>query len=89
MPYHARGAYGTTKCYDSLRADMGSTMPSESAAFLRPMEVEAVAVYVVQRLEGKGEPTLDECMAFFGSTSRACDIYRNKETTNAGQTAPP
>jgi mono/diheme cytochrome c family protein len=89
MPYHARGAYDTTKCYDALKADMGPNMPPEAAAFLRPAEVEAVAVYTVQRLAGKGEPTLDECLAFFGSTSRACDTYRNKETTNAGQIAPP
>jgi mono/diheme cytochrome c family protein len=77
MPYHARGAYDTVKCFDSLKADMGSNMPPEAAAYLRAAEVEAVAIYVVQHLQGKGEPTLEECTAFFGSASRACDVYRH------------
>jgi mono/diheme cytochrome c family protein len=79
MPYHVRGAYDTVKCYDSLRADMGTSMPPEAAAFLRPAEIDAVATYAAERLKGKGEPTLEECTAFFGTTSRACDLYRKKE----------
>ncbi|WP_407528461.1 c-type cytochrome [Methylobacterium oryzisoli] len=87
MPLHERGAYDTVRCYDSLRADMGSTMPPEAAAFLRAAEIDAVAAYTVERLKGKGEPTLAECTAFFGTTSRACDIYRKKETSDGAQSA--
>ncbi|GJD48041.1 hypothetical protein OPKNFCMD_0756 [Methylobacterium crusticola] len=87
MPLHERGAYDAVKCYESLRAEMGASMPPEAAAFLRPAEVQAVAAYVVDRLKGKGEPNVEECTAFFGGTSRACDIYRKKEGGHAGQTA--
>ncbi|WP_245442861.1 c-type cytochrome [Methylobacterium terrae] len=83
MPYHLRGAYDSVKCYDSLKGDMGTSMPPETAVFLRPAEIDAVAAYVVTQLKGKGEPTIEECTAFFGTTSRACDIYRKKEGTDA------
>lgn len=83
MPYHLRGAYDTVKCYDSLKGDMGTSMPPETAVFLRAPEIDAVARYVVTQLKGKGEPNLDECTAFFGATSRACDIYRKKEGSDA------
>ncbi|RVU13819.1 c-type cytochrome [Methylobacterium oryzihabitans] len=86
MPFHLRGAYDATKCYDSLRAEMGAQMPPEGTAFLRQSEVEAVATYVAESLKGKGEPTLADCTAFFGDTSRACDLYR-KETRD-GTPAP-
>ncbi|WP_348629403.1 cytochrome c [Methylobacterium sp. 17Sr1-1] len=83
MPYHLRGAYDSVKCYDSLKADMGSSMPPETAVFLRPAEIDAVATYVTTQLKGKGDPTIGECTAFFGATSRACDIYRKKEGSDA------
>lgn len=83
MPYHLRGAYETVKCYDSLKADMAGNMPPETAVFLRPAEIDAVATYVVTQLKGKGDPTAAECTAFFGTTSRACDVYRKKEGSDA------
>lgn len=76
MPYHLRGAYDTVKCYGMTRAEMGSNMPPEGTVFLRPAEIAAVADYVIAHIKGKGEPDLADCIAFFGTQSHVCDIYR-------------
>lgn len=89
MPFHLRGAYDTVKCYDMTRADIANQMPPEAAAFLRPADIEAVTDYVIARVKGRGEPTLDECTAFFGTATRACDVYRkNKGDEGAPQASP-
>jgi mono/diheme cytochrome c family protein len=54
----------------------GTGMPPEGGVFLRAPDIEAVADYVLSHIKGKGEPNYDECVSFFGSTSRVCDIYK-------------
>jgi Cytochrome c len=76
MPFHLRGAYESQPCYGLTRAQISDSMPPEAAGFLRPGEVEAVVDYVIAHVKGKGEPTYDECTAFFGSASRVCGIYK-------------
>src|SRR5690348_437753 len=76
MPFFTRGAYDTVKCYGMTRQDAGSQMPPEANTFLRPNDIEAVADYVIAHIKGKGEPTYSECTAFFGETSRVCDVYK-------------
>ncbi|MCS3450427.1 c-type cytochrome [Bradyrhizobium pachyrhizi] len=84
MPFFVRGSYDTTKCYEMTRQDVADRMPPEANVFLRPNEIEAVADYVLARVKGKGEPTYDECIAFFGDGSRVCNIYKE-----AGHAAAP
>ena len=76
MPYFARGSYDTTKCYEMNRQDVGNNIPPEGSVFLRTHDIEVVADYVVANIKGKGEPNYDECVSFFGNTSRVCDIYK-------------
>jgi cbb3-type cytochrome c oxidase subunit III len=76
MPYFARGSYDTAKCYEMNRQEVGERIPPEGGIFLRPNDLEAVADYVLAHIKGRGEPTYDECVAFFGNTSRVCDIYK-------------
>jgi mono/diheme cytochrome c family protein len=78
MPFFVRGSYDATKCYDMLRKDAGDQMPPEANVFLRPSEIEAVADYVIAHIKGKGEPTYDECTAFFGNGSRVCNVYKTE-----------
>jgi mono/diheme cytochrome c family protein len=86
MPFFTRGAYDTVKCHDMNRQDAGNQMPPEANTFLRQADIEAVADYVLAHIKGKGEPNHTECIDFFGSTSRVCDIYKaGGEATNAGQ----
>jgi mono/diheme cytochrome c family protein len=73
MPYHDRGAYQQTECYGGMsKADLGADFPPKAASFLRDAEIEAVADYVLSSLQGKGEPTLADCIAFWGEDSREC-----------------
>ena len=90
MPFFTRGAYDSVKCYGMNREDVGSRVPPEANTFLRPSDVEAVADYVIAHVKGKGEPDHDECVDFFGTTSRVCEIYKAEQpsgpqTTNSGQ----
>jgi mono/diheme cytochrome c family protein len=77
MPFHLRGAYDAMKCYGLTRADAADQMPPEAAAYLRQSDIDAVAAYVTERLKGRGEPSQEECLAFFGAATRACDVYKN------------
>jgi mono/diheme cytochrome c family protein len=79
MPFFARGAYDTVQCYGMTRKDIGSQLPPEANTFLRPNDVEAVADYVIVNIKGKGEPNYSECIEFFGSTSRVCDVYKAQQ----------
>jgi Cytochrome c len=76
MPLHLCGAYESQPCYGLTRAEISDSIPPEAATFLRPREVEAVVDYVIAHVKGKGEPTYDECIAFFGNASRVCGIYK-------------
>jgi mono/diheme cytochrome c family protein len=91
MPYFTRDAYDTVKCYDMNKQDVGSNMPPEATTFLRPNDIAAVADYVIAHIKGRGEPNADECVGFFGDTSRVCDIYKKQPPpantdTSAGKT---
>ena len=37
------------------------------------------ADYVIAHIKGAGEPTYAECVAFFASASRVCDVYKTQE----------
>ena len=77
MPYHDRGAYQSTECYGGLtKADLGADFPPKAATFLRDAEIEAVVDYVLSALQGKGEPTQADCIAFWGEDSRECAAMR-------------
>jgi Cytochrome c len=89
MPFHLRGAYESQPCYGLTRAQISDSMPPEAAGFLRPGEVEAVVDYVIAHVKGKGEPTYDECIAFFGSASRVCGIYKTPPQSAAAPDNSP
>jgi hypothetical protein len=38
--------------------------------------IDAVADYVLAHIKGAGDPTYAECVAFFSTSSRVCDIYK-------------
>ena len=74
MPYHDRNAYKSVECYGGMtKADLGADFPPKAAIFLREQEIEAVADYVQTQLQGKGEPTKADCIAFWGEGHRECE----------------
>ena len=91
MPFFTRGAYDEVKCHEMNRQDAGAQMPPEGGTFLRPKDIEAVADYVIAHIKGAGEPTYAECLTFFSSTSRVCDVYKtepqnpDRATANTGK----
>lgn len=78
MPFFIRGAYDEVKCFDMNRAEAGPQMPPEGGTFLRPKDIEAVADYVIAQIKGAGEPTYAQCVSFFSSASRVCDVYKTQ-----------
>ena len=77
MPYHDRHAYKTAECYGGMtKADLGADFPAQAAAFLRAEEIEAVVDYVEHELQGKGEPTKADCIAFWGAGERQCESMK-------------
>jgi Cytochrome c len=90
MPYFARGAYDSSKCYEMSRQDVGDQIPPEGGIYLRGPEIEAVTNYVMDNVKGRGEPNYDECTNFFGKASRVCDAYK-KGSPSSGplQSAEP
>ncbi|MCA7119904.1 MAG: cytochrome c [Acidibrevibacterium sp.] len=76
MPYHRRDAYQDGACYGLHEGDVvGNGMVLAANNFLRPQEIGAIADYVLADIKGHGEPNYQECLAFFGTGSRVCDIY--------------
>ena len=77
MPYHDRNAYKQVNCYGGMtKADLGADFPAKAAILLREEEVEAVAVYVATQLQGHGEPTKEDCIAFWGADAKECASMR-------------
>lgn len=74
MPYHDRHAYKTAECFGgmSLEGLAPADLPRPPARFLRPDEIEAVVLYVETAIQGKGEPTKADCIAYWGPTAREC-----------------
>jgi hypothetical protein len=89
MPHFTRDAYDQNeRCFGLTKKDLGDNVPPEPQIFLRPNEIEAVANYVVTHLKGKGEPTLAECLDFFGEGSRVCNVLKMNEESGGGAQAP-
>jgi mono/diheme cytochrome c family protein len=77
MPYHDRNAYKKDECYGGLtKADLGADFPPKAAAFLRPEEIEAGVAYVTTRVQSHGEPTKEDCIAFWGQSATECESTR-------------
>ena len=89
MPHFERDAYTDGRCFDLKAEDLAKDqMPPEPDHFLRASEIQTVAAYVVEQLQGKGAATFAECQAFFGAQTRACDNYRKAESSEGASNAP-
>lgn len=75
MPYHLRTAWKSTECYGMDAVDIGEDIPPSPANFLREHEIEAVTDYVIEHLQGRDEPTKEECIEFWGEGARECSRF--------------
>jgi Cytochrome C oxidase, cbb3-type, subunit III len=76
MPHFTPDPYGERKCYGLTKDDVKDMMPPAANVILHQDDIEAVASYVITQIKGKGDPTLADCQAFFGTQSRVCGIYQ-------------
>jgi mono/diheme cytochrome c family protein len=77
MPYFQRDAYKDGHCYGMTEEKMPPDAKVIAAnAFLQPRDVELVVNYVMHAIQGQGSPTFEQCTAFYGSHTRACDVYK-------------
>ncbi len=76
MPHFDANAYSDGGCYGLKKFQVpAGQMPPEPDHPLRQADIDAVAKYVVTNIKGKGDPTLAQCQAFFGTGTRVCDVY--------------
>jgi hypothetical protein len=94
MPHFEEDAYSDGHCYGLKKSDLSPTeMPPEPDHPLRSADIKAVAHYVFDKLKGVGEVTFAQCQTFFGTTTRACDVYQDQnaghvQAAGAEQTSP-
>lgn len=74
MPFHSRNAYkGKEKqCYGSTLEAFGDAAPPRARTFIRDAELDAVVAYVLAKIKGQGEPTVEQCNEFWGPEAREC-----------------
>lgn len=74
MPYFDREAYRRAECYGGMTLDglAPGDVPRTPVAFLRPEEIDAVVAYVQTAIQGKGEVTKEDCLAYWGPGAREC-----------------
>jgi mono/diheme cytochrome c family protein len=70
MPAHLRGAWDSVPCYAARRGDLDSAVVPPSGKVLDADDVRAVTNYVETALRGRGDPTLGECLAYWGESKR-------------------
>lgn len=75
MPYFDRQSYTDARCYGLTAAKNADMIPPPGIATLIKREVDAVVALITTEFVGKGEPTLEECRAFWGPTGTLCDRY--------------
>lgn len=76
MPYHGRFAWKkAAPCWDETFETMGDSVPPRPAKLLRDYQIEAVADYIMENLQGRGAPTKAECVVFWGEGARECERF--------------
>jgi len=50
-------------------------VPPRPAKLLRDYQIEAVADYIMENLQGRGAPTKAECVVFWGEGARECERF--------------
>lgn len=76
MPSHVRDPYKDGSCYGITRETPDIEFPMEANSMLRPDEIAAVSEYVKANLQGKGDPTFDECADYWGENSQNCRDFK-------------
>ena len=81
MPYFRRTAWnpGEANCYGVTREDLGDDVPQRGIAALTEREISAITALIMETFIGKGPPTFEECIAFWGVGATTCPRYPRAE----------
>ena len=74
MPHFDPKAYTDTRCYGSTAADMGTNVPPVGMS-LSDRQVNALVAFIEATFVGKGDPTFEQCVAFWGEGASTCARY--------------
>jgi hypothetical protein len=69
MPFHQSAAWDDGRCYGITRADLPPDRELRKGIELSEREMLNVTDYVLATMKGRGEPTHEECMAYWGPGS--------------------
>lgn len=77
MPYHDKRAYTDNRCYGLTHADLDLQTKAYKGVSLNDRQIEAVAAYLLARIIGRAEITLEECIEYYGqATHRRCRRFQ-------------
>lgn len=74
MPHFDGKAYTDKRCYNLTAAEMGNNVPPAGQA-LTERQVNALVAFVFATFVGKGDPTFESCVAFWGEGASTCARY--------------
>ncbi len=89
MPFFDQYSYTDDRCYGMTAAQMGDAMPPAGSPNLIKREVEALADYLLAKVVGRGEPTFEECVEFFGTPVARCNDFPGAPANGAGSALAP
>lgn len=78
MPYFDRGAYTDDRCYGLTKEAIGSNLPDRGDPFLNERDLKSLIMFIMENFVGKGEPTMEECLAYWGPRASTCAGYPRK-----------
>ena len=78
MPYHDKFAYTDDRCYGLTKENLGNEIPNLADNTLQRAEIDAVLAYVIAKVYGRAEITLDECVEYWGEGAEGCAPYRDR-----------
>ena len=73
MPYHEGKAWDEGRCFDLKRSDLPPDRELRFGIELSEREMQDVTDYVLAKIKGRGEPTHEECLEYWGANNeRLC-----------------
>ena len=72
MPAFDRFAYRDDRCYGMTAEEIGDLKPPPGRPDLIRREILALVDYLMAKVVGRGEPTEEECVEFFGPNNNRC-----------------
>ena len=74
MPHFDTRAYTDKRCYGVAADDLGDKVPPIGQS-LSDRQVTALVAFIEATFVGKGDPTFEQCVDFWGPGATTCDRY--------------